>query len=524
MATPTHQLTLVADERHYDLVVPVGTRVTDVLSVLGISSSASPSSVATAGGHVYGPQDRLDDTLPAGSVLTVVRTTTHRLHRDVVSLDRSSSAPGARSAAPAPAGGGRRARSEPDAVVLVDDSTRRRAELDPDATVSRAAVRSGARNAPTPVAGRRARRVPDLVVPALGVGLGLLCVVAAALGALAPPVGTTAGLLSTGSARWVAALALLAGAVVVTLAVARDRPGAPALRLAAAPALAVAAGLTLPLGPSPQRLAVHGVLACALAVVVLALGTADGSPTDRAERAAAACLGGVGTVLAAGVLLGWSPVASAALVVGLAPVLVRALPSASLAVDPTQLVDVDRLSTTVWAARERHAGRRRRVTSPDVLERVAQARAVVSVGTAYLALAASLAGWVVAVAPPQSDLAPWTRWVLPAVAAVAVGYQARSVRDRVARFAMLAGAAALTAASGYAVLAEHPSWVLPVVGVAVAAAAAAVVGAVALSGGYHSTRLSRLADRVEALAVVLVLPLGVVAAGGIEALRRLTSG
>ena len=51
-----------------------------------------------------------------------------------------------------------------------------------------------------------------------------------------------------------------------------------------------------------------------------------------------------------------------------------------------------------------------------------------------------------------------------------------------------------------------------------------VVGAVALSGGYHSTRLSRLADRVEALAVVLVLPLGVVAAGGIEALRRLTSG
>ena len=36
MAAPTHQLTLVADERRYDLVVPVGTRVTDVLSVLGI--------------------------------------------------------------------------------------------------------------------------------------------------------------------------------------------------------------------------------------------------------------------------------------------------------------------------------------------------------------------------------------------------------------------------------------------------------------------------------------------------------
>ena len=40
--------------------------------------------------------------------------------------------------------------------------------------------------------------------------------------------------------------------------------------------------------------------------------------------------------------------------------------------------------------------------------------------------------------PAQSEIAPWARWALPAVAAVALGYQARSVRDRVARFAMLA--------------------------------------------------------------------------------------
>ena len=89
MEGPTQQLTLVADERRYDLVVPVGTRVTEVLAVLGISSSAAPSSVATAAGHVYGPQDRIGEDLPTGAVLTVVRTTTHRLHRGVVSLDRS---------------------------------------------------------------------------------------------------------------------------------------------------------------------------------------------------------------------------------------------------------------------------------------------------------------------------------------------------------------------------------------------------------------------------------------------------
>ena len=157
MAAPTHQLTLVADERRYDLVVPVGTRVTDVLSVLGISSSAAPSSVATASGHVYGPHDRLGDDLPAGSVLTVVRTTTHALHRGVVSIDRSSAAPGSRSpgAAPSPAGGGggRAVLAEPEGAALVDDSTRRRDDLDPDATVSRV------------VAARARPRRPDAVAP-----------------------------------------------------------------------------------------------------------------------------------------------------------------------------------------------------------------------------------------------------------------------------------------------------------------------------------------------------------------------
>ena len=522
MAAPTHQLTLVADERRYDLVVPVGTRVTDVLSVLGISSSATPSSVATAAGHVYGPHDRLGDDLPAGAVLTVVRTTTHRLHRAVVSIDRSSAAPGSRSPAPAWGEGGRAVVAAPEAPAHLDDSTRRRDDLEADATVSRAGLRAGARGIRMPSRARRSRRAPD-VVPTLVVGLGLLCVVAAALALAAAPAAGGAGPSST-PARWVTAVLLLTGAVVVTLAVPRDRPGAAALRLAGAPALAVAAGLTVPLGASPERVAVQGVLAAALAVVVLALGSVDAAQTDRAARTAMACLGGVGTVLAAGVLLGWSPVASAALLVGLAPVVVRALPSASLVVDPTQLLDTDRLSTTIWAVRERHAGRRRRVAAVDVRDRVGQARAVVSVGTGYLALVAALGGWVVALSPAQSEVAPWSRWVLPAVAAVALGYQARSVRDRVARFAMLAGAAALVAAAGYAVLAEHPTWVLGVVVAALALAAATVVAAVAVTGGYHSTRLSRLADLVESAAVVLVLPLGVVAAGGIEALRRLTSG
>lgn len=523
MAAPTHRLTLVADERRYDLVVPVGARVTELLSVLGISSSGTPSSVATASGHVYGPHDRLGDDLPSGTVLSVVRTTTHRLHRDVVSIDRSSAAPGARSSAPAWAGGGRAVVAPPQAPVLVDDSTRRRDDLDADATVSRAALRSGRGALPASRRPRRSRRSSD-AVPALVVGLGLLCVVTAALGPAIAAAGVGSTSAQAPAAQWVAATLLLAAAVVVTLSVPRSRAGAPALRLAGAPAFALAAGLTVPLGGSPERFAVQGVLAAALGVVVLGLGTVDGAGSDRAERVAMACLGGVGVVLAVGVLLGWPPGASAAVVVGLAPVVVRALPSASLAVDPTQLLDTDRLSTTIWAVRERHGGRRRRVAAGDVRERVAQAGAVVSVGTAYLTLAAVLGGWVVAGFPALSDVAPWSRWALPVVAAVALGYQSRSVRDPVARFAMLAGAGSLGLAGGYAVLDAQPGWVVPVVAGTLVLAAATIVGAVALAGGYRSTRLSRLADLVESTAVVLVLPLGVVAAGGIEALRRLTSG
>ncbi len=523
MAAPTQQLTLVADERRYDLVVPVGTRVTEVLAVLGISSSAAPSSVATAAGHVYGPQDRIGEDLPAGAVLTVVRTTTHRLHREVVSLDRSSAAPGARASAPSWAGGSRaRAPVEQPRVSLVDDSTRRRDDVDEgEATVSRASLHAD-RQRRRAARSRRRGAAPDLG-PALVVGTSVLALVAALL-ALAVPAGAGTGALGSTTARWACVGILLAAAVGTTLLTPRRREGADVVRLVGAPALAVAAGLLAPLDPSPARVAVSVVVGSTLGALVLALASSDGSPTDRAERAATACLGGLAVVVAATVLTGRPLGAAAAVVVGLVPVVVRSLPSASLDVDPTQLLDTDRLSTTVWSVRERHAARRRRVTGLDVRGRVAQARSVVSVGTSYLTLLAAGGGWVLALTPPLSSLAPWSRWVVLAAAALALGYQSRHVRDRLARFAMLGAAASLTASASVAVLDWDGHWRWPVIAAAVALGAVGTVAAVAIAGGWASTRLSRSADRLESLAVVTVLPLGVLAAGAVEALRRLTSG
>ncbi|WP_143598404.1 hypothetical protein [Phycicoccus duodecadis] len=527
MDGPTQQLTLVADERRYDLVVPVGTRVTEVLAVLGISSSATPSSVATAAGHVYGPQDRIGEDLPTGAVLTVVRTTTHRLHRGVVSLDRSSSAPGARTSAPAWAGGSRSPRPADDepGVSLVDESTRRRDDTDDDATVSRAALHAGRRRGrgPRPGRSRPARALGGDTVPAVVAGTSLVSLVAGVLAA-AEPAGASGALLDSVPVRWGAAAVLLVAAVVAALLTTARRPGTGVVRLVGVPALAVSAGLVAPLHDSPARVGVTIALAAALGAVVMALASSDGSTADRAERTAMACLGGVAVVVAASVMWGRPLAAAAAVLLGLAPVVIRALPSASLDVDPTQLVDTDRLSTTVWSVRERHAGRRRRVTGLDVRGRVAAARSVVSVGTAYLALLAAGAGWVLALTPPLSTIAPWARWLAPVVGALAFGYQARHVRDRLARFAMLAAAASLTASASVAVVGWDGGWLWPVVAAALVLGVVAVVAAVALAGGWASPRMSRLADRLEALAVVLVLPCAVLAAGTVEALRRLTSG
>ena len=127
-------------------------------------------------------------------MLTVVRTTTHRLHRDVVSIDRSSAAPGSRSTAPSWAGGGRAVVAEPDAPSC---STTPPAA----ATTSRPTPRSAAPACEPAGEGRDA--VGHAPLPprprrraALVVGLGLLCVLVAALALTAEPTAAGTGLAS----------------------------------------------------------------------------------------------------------------------------------------------------------------------------------------------------------------------------------------------------------------------------------------------------------------------------------------
>ena len=203
----------------------------------------------------------------------------------------------------------------------------------------------------------------------------------------------------------------------------------------------------------------------------------------------------------------------------------RLLPTTSLTVDANQLVDTERLSTTIWSVRERGLGRRKRVTRGDMRERFDAAREIVAIGTAYLSLTTAVGGWLLVSSAPGDAVTRWGPVALLVVAALACGYQSRSVRDRLPRYSMLARCASLLLAAAYALLATGWSGATAMLFlVATAVAWVSVLSASAIVRGYRSTRMSRFADALETMTVALSLPLGIVAAGGVEAIRRMTSG
>ena len=523
------QISLNAGGRRYDLVVPYGARVTDVLSVLGIASRANPHAIATPSGRVLGPHDAFDDSVPTGSILSVVPVTTHAVTRDILNLDRGRSAGGARSSAPAGSGG--RQREEPEAPPSreVDESTRRRGEPAPQ-DVSEV---TGPRSALTRV--REVRRGP--VAAPVPTTASQLIWLSAAFGAVISLVAGWTLVRAGGSqterlpewgaaSTWMpaAAAALLAVGAIGLAVLSSDRAHR-FTAAATAPALGLAAGLTFPLPDSPGRESVAVVVGCAVAVLALAITRSRVEVDSPGDRTVMSAIGGLGLLVGLGTVLDWPGPSIAALVTGLGPLLMRLLPTSSLTVDANQLVDTERLSTTIWSVRERGLGRRKRVTRGDMRERFDAAREIVAIGTAYLSLTTAVGGWLLVASAPGDAVTRWGAVAVLVVAALACGYQSRSVRDRLPRYSMLGACASLLLAAAYALLAT--GWSGATVALFLLATAVAwvsVLSATAIVRGYRSTRMSRFADALETATVALSLPLGIVAAGGVEAVRRMTSG
>lgn len=525
------QISLSAGGRRYDLVVPVGAQVTEVLSVLGIASRANPHAVATPSGRILGPLDTFDESVPTGSILSVVPVTTHAVTRDILNLDRGRSAGGARSSAPAGSGGRHREPTEPVAARAdVDESTRRRGAGPPsevsDTTTPRSGIVTVTDTRRSPMATKRAA-APSLVIQLVWLAAAFGAIVSlVSAWSLARSSTSAAGTVLGQAATWmpsVAAALLAAGAIgLAALSTHRSHRFAAA---ATAPALGLAAGLTLPWASTPGRESVAVVAGCAVGVLALAITRTRVDADSPGDRTVLATIGGLGLLVGIGTILDWPGHSTAAVVTGLGPLLMRLLPSTSLVVDANQLVDTDRLSTTVWSVRERSAGRRKRVSGSDVRARFDAAREIVAIGTAYLSLTVAVSGWLAVTTPAPDTASRWGTLAVVLVAALACGYQSRTVRDRLPRYSMLGACAALLLAGAHALLTSGWGGATVVVFLlATAIGWISVVSATALKQGYRSTRMSRFADTLEGLTVVLSVPLGVVAAGGVEAIRRMTSG
>jgi hypothetical protein len=507
-------VSLLADDRRYDLVAPANAQVGDLLAVLGIAPRNSPYAVATPAGRVIALHEVLADVVPEGALLTVVRATTHEVPRDVRNLDPSVVSAGARS----PEGQGGRYVPPSEATIArsqLSEVTRRRGDLPTEVGPDPAAADGVAPLPQSPATVSATWAQPQVLARWAAGGI-------AAAAALVLGLGAFRGQLPSGTS-WPAVAALLL--FVPGLALALDASATGRLSRVVAPVFGFAAGLALPVTDSPGSGRIAVLAGCVLATALAGVSRIVGGPSDRVSRAAMTAFAAVGALCVVGVLLDWPSFAVAAVVAGLVPTVVRLLPSLGFDLPDEQLVDVDRLATTIWTARVQQVRRFRRLRPREVDGVFLEARETVAAGTVWGCLVAAVALTVLVLTPGRSALATWGAVGLCAAVTFALGYQSRTVRDRLPRTAMLATAGVAALLGTYAAGARlADSWGFLLLALATLLGLVAVGSAVALARGWHSTRLSRLADLLESFAVVLSLPLAVVAADGIETFRRLTSG
>jgi hypothetical protein len=415
-----------------------------------------------------------------------------------------------------------------DAAAAPTLATAAGALLDPERRLDDQGVEDGALIVVLPEAAtgratsRRARRTETAVAPAGGRLLaaaprwgllagGLLALVGAAAVAGGPrPVGVPVALLlaalaavavppRTALLTAVRTAAPALAALGVWLLVGAEGPGRPLLAAtAAAVAAALAAAAARATGGGDEPLLVELLAGCAVAAGC-ALGLVLGAPGT-----AVACL-------AAGAILP----------------LVRLLPSSVVDVPDDVLLELDRLSVTAWSARDSRAGARRRrvrLRQDDVAGTVGRGRRLLRAWS----VAAAAATAALSLGLAATEHVGWARAGVPVLlACLAAGLPlvARGLRERLPRVALLLGglvAGTATAALLLTRLDDGPWAVAVPCALAVAGVGAAVAGA-ALGRGWRSVRWARFADGVEALAVVLVLPAALVAAGAVEWVRALVA-
>lgn len=293
---------------------------------------------------------------------------------------------------------------------------------------------------------------------------------------------------------------------------------APRLLRLCAPVLGVVGGAV-----ATAALAEGPVVALIGACAGAALVALTGRSTDGADRyvprvwlAFAAGLGGLALLV---LVMGLTLAAVAAIGLAVVVLVARVVPDLVVDVDDDVLLDISRLSVTSWSPREARRPRRRgwriddsAVGSVVVAASVEQLATLVGLAVVSAGCSAVLLGVLAARAA-----SPLSVQLLLAAAAVALTLTARAYRRRrdrtLLRLAALAPALALAIP---AVVVLGPTWGVLAPALAVVAALGLVGVAMAVGRGFRSLWASRLADLLELLGLVSVLPLALWVAGVVE--------
>lgn len=320
------------------------------------------------------------------------------------------------------------------------------------------------------------------------------------------------------------------GAVAVALAL---RPGATRAARATrwlSPVFGLAAGSTFPFVVPEGGVQLSVAAALLAAAAVAALARVSDPDDDGVTTPMFAALTTAALTCVLGVLLDWPGYVAGALLAGCGPLVLRALPSMSLEVPDGELIDSERFATTVWTARigptTSRRRRRARLRSATVEARVDRARRTMTTGALAIALASTIGlGGVLLADGDRSGLATWTAIAAGFLLVAAIGLQTRNLRDRAPKVILQVASGVLLLE---AVAALQGQWsrtgdVLLLMGL-LGLTTVALASAVAFSRGWQSVRLSRLADLLESISIVLILPCTLAAVDAVETFRQMTSG
>jgi len=310
---------------------------------------------------------------------------------------------------------------------------------------------------------------------------------------------------------------LAAGLILVVAGLAIPQvPTAERLVRLLAPALGVAGG-AVGLGAYTQGAHVAVLGGCAAGSLVALGGRSSHGPERNVPRVWLAFTAGIGVLTLVSLAAGSPIVSVAVLLLAIAALLARVIPDLVLDVSDDVLLDIDRLSVTSWSPREARRRLRRGWRIDDDAVRSLVVAATVEQLAALIGLAVVVGGCSAALVGELLAKPAWSTRLLLLAAAAALSLTARAYRRRrdrlLLRWAALAPLLTVTV-PWLAGLSSSGSVVLATVVLVCGLGLAALSGAV--GEGFRSLWGARLADLVELLALVSVLPLALWATGLVD--------